>query len=145
MILNLNGFTFSIISDGFQCGNFTKKNQGQYCKKFLLNYSDCYGTSKIKKLKKKKVCRISFSQSNSSIFQVKIVETFPNYAVLMPPVQILVKKSLKIGKDGIESFEYLSTLHIFIYFGLFYQLGLALAMKASSETELRVSKNPMAF
>jgi len=45
MILNLNGFTFSIISDGFQCGNFTKKNQGQYCKKFLLNYSDCYGTS----------------------------------------------------------------------------------------------------
>ena len=50
----------SLISDGFQCGNFTKKNQGQYCKKFLLNYSDCYGTSKIKKVQKKRFAAFHF-------------------------------------------------------------------------------------
>ena len=32
--------------NGFQCGNFTKKNQGKYCKKFIHNSYDCYGTSK---------------------------------------------------------------------------------------------------
>jgi len=31
--------------NGFQCGNFTKKNQGKYCKKFIHNSYDCYGTT----------------------------------------------------------------------------------------------------